>query len=485
VSKKRIIRRRSSAIVTDSKSERGMAYDVFTNAAARIGYGTPSVAEGTDYTLLRLSNNYWLMITLYRNHWLSRRIVDSHPDDMVRAWPNLISELEPGDIKSFNRTIGRTQTQQKTLKASKEGNLFGGAGALIVIRGHEKALEEPLNLDDINPGSYCGLIPFDRWSGIYPDSDVSTNIEDPLNFGLPEYYRCQSVEASKSFRVHASRVLRFCGPEVPRPEQQAQMYWGISVLELVYEELRKRDNASWSILNLMFRAQIVAQKNPELASMLSGAAASGQALSRFLRVMQAQNELLSNQSMLILGKDGELQTHQYSFSGLSDIYQQFQLDIAGAARTPVTRLFGRTMTGIGQSNDGDERIYEETIAQEQHHQLTPQFNKLFPVICMSEFGDVPKDLDYEYPSVRVLTEEDKVELFTKGMTAISDAYSKDIFTEKQVLLEVKQMSIVTGFGTSITDEDIEKASDEKFSEQTGLGEFKMPGEEGQEESANA
>lgn len=44
--------------------------------------------------------------------------------------------------------------------------------------------------------------------------------------------------------------------------------------------------------------------------------------------------------------------------GISDVYQQFQLDMSGASEIPVTRLFGRTISGLGQSNDADERMYE-------------------------------------------------------------------------------------------------------------------------------
>ena len=53
----------------------GLANDAFSNPAGRMGWGTPSVPEATEYPLVRLSNNYWLMVSLYRNHWICRRIV--------------------------------------------------------------------------------------------------------------------------------------------------------------------------------------------------------------------------------------------------------------------------------------------------------------------------------------------------------------------------------------------------------------------------
>lgn len=33
---------------------------------------------------------------------------------------------------------------------------------------------------------------------------------------------------------------------------------------------------------------------------------------------------------------------QYTFTGLPDVYDRMMMDVAGAARTPVTKLFGRS-----------------------------------------------------------------------------------------------------------------------------------------------
>jgi phage-related protein (TIGR01555 family) len=437
----------------------GSAEDAFRNAPARIGLGTPSLPEATEYPLVRWSNDYWLMITLFRNHWISRRIVEAPAQDMVRAWPKITSEITPDDIKALSRTLITTQTQARVLQAIKWARLYGGAGALIVIDGHENILDEPLDLDDVDPGSYRGLIVFDRWTGIYPEAEVSSDLSRPVDFGYPEYYRVSTANA-QTFRVHCSRILRFSGPDVPAPEYQAQMYWGISVLEPAFEEIRKRDNLSWSILSLTFRAQILAQVNPELAQALSGLGMNQNALKAFGARMQAQNQLLSNQSMLILPKDGSLQSQSYSFGGLADVYQQYQLDISGAAEMPVSILFGRTLTGLGQSNDADLRIYEKRIAQEQQQDLRPQLEKLYPVICMSEFGEVPDDLDFQFPSVRVLTEEEKSALAKDGTAAVIEGYDAGLVSQKLSLKELKQQSENTGIWTNITDEDIEKASDE-------------------------
>ena len=460
------MKRKAKVSAMDKSVSIGLDY--FRNLSARMGYGTPSLAESTEYEMVRLSNNYWLMLTLYRNHWIARRVVDLPAQDMTRSWAKLTCQVSPEEIQKFDRIIAKTDTPNRVRQALKWSRLYGGAGCLIVIKGHENKLEEPLDIDDVKPDSYMGLIPFDRWVGIQPWGETESDLNRPREWGLPKFYQVTDQDDPKTFNIHASRILRFTGPEVPKPELQAQLYWGISVLEVIWEELRKRDNASWAILQLLFRAQILAQRNPELAQLLSGLGISQQALKNYTARMQAQNELMSNQSMLVLGKEGELFSVQYAFSGIGEVYAQFQMDVAGAAEIAVTRLFGRTVTGLGQSNDADERYYEEHIAQEQNGNMRPQLDKLYPVIAMSTWGYVPDDLDFEFPSIRVLTEEEKSEMTEKASAPIIAAFNAGIISQQTALKELRQLSDTTNVFSNITDEDIDKAEDEP----------QMPGEIG-------
>lgn len=432
--------------------------DMFTNAAARQGFGTPSLGQGATYELVRLSFDYWQLITLFRNHWISRRIVEVPAQDMVKAWPKLTSDLEPKDLTRIDRALRKTNTKNNVLTGLTWGRLFGGAGGLMVIDGQENELDQLLDLESIKIGAYKGVIPFDRWAGISPMGDVCTDINRPLDFNKPEMYEVR-IAGGDSFQVHSSRLLRFLGPTVPTPEQEAQSYWGISVLEPTYESITMLDNTMWNILGLTFRANLLGMKFPELAQLLSGLGSSQMATQKFEQRMSSINHLMSNQSLIPLPADGGLESTQYSFGGLEGIFQLFQLNLAGAAQMPVTRLFGRTYTGLGQSGDGDERIYEEKIATDQSTYVGPQLEKLYPVICMSELGEVPDDLDLNFPSIRVLDEKEKAEL-AKSVADTTTVYlNGGIMSPRTVAKEVKQSSDITGIGTNITDEDIEKLSD--------------------------
>ena len=432
----------------------GRARDYFTNVPARMGFGTASLAESADYELVRLSFNYWLLITQYENHWITAKIVDTPAEDMVKAWPRLTSEIKPQEITAIDRAIRITQTKQNLLTAMKWGRLFGGAGALIVIDGQEDNLDEPIDYDSIGPGDYKGLIPFDRWTGIYPSGQVCTDVNRPVDFNRPEYYTVSAPSGGGSFQVHCSRILRFVGPEMPTPEREAHSWWGISEIVRAYEEIRKRDNMSWNILSLTFRANIIGIKNEQLNRIKSGLGMGPQGAMLWQSQIQAMNELLSNQSMVALGKDDDLKQINYSFSGLSECYQQFQLDISGATGIPVSRLFGRTITGLGQSNDADERIYEERIATDQDNRMRPQLEKLYPVLCMSAIGEIPDDLDLVFPSVRVLDEKEKSDLAKTTVDTVTVLFNSGIISKQIAAKEIKQASDITGFGTNLTDEFI-------------------------------
>ncbi|HEY3987953.1 MAG TPA: DUF1073 domain-containing protein [Acidobacteriaceae bacterium] len=437
------------------------AEDAYSNVPARMGYGTPNLVDGSEWINTRFSNDYQTLLALYRSNWIARRICDAQPQYALKAWPTITSDIPQDDRKKLDRTLARTKTKDQLLTTIQWARLFGGAGALLCIAGQEDMLDQPLDLDSIEIGSFKGIIPFDRWSGITNSTKICSDISKPLQFGKPESYQVHPPTGGAYFEVHASRILRFTGPMVPSPEYQAQSYWGISVLELAHETLKMVDSALWSIINLLFRAQILSEKNPELAQMLAGAGLNQQSLQMFQKRMQEKNHLISNQGLNIIGKDGEFFSSQYSFGGVADVLQQIQLFAAGAAETPVSILFGRTLSGLGQSNDADLQIFEDRIAQWQNSDLRPVLEQqLYPVVCMSEWGEVPDDLDLDFPSIRTLTDKDKRDLEKAASESIFGQFDRSLYGKKSALTAFKQLADALGLSTPITQDMIDAATDD-------------------------
>jgi phage-related protein (TIGR01555 family) len=455
------------------------AQDAFQNLLARTGAGSSSLENGTDYPLTRLTLNFWQLVSLFEGSWLARRIVEAPASDIVKTWPNVLGEIDPDDLAKFKRAVTKTNTRGKVLEALTWGRLFGGAGALIVVKGHEHELDKPLDLDKVGISSYRGLVTFDRWSGISPTGEVCDNFDNPLDVGLPEFYEIHAKNSSETFRAHSSRILRFCGPKMPEPENSVYQGWGISVLAPVMQALISYDNVSANALSLSYRANLIGMRMPELAQILSGVGISQKAAQDFATRMQPVNQMLSNQSLVMLPKDGELSNVQYSFGGLAELVQMFQLQMAGAAKMPVSLLWGRLYNGLGNAGDGDERIYEKTVATEADVTLRPALEKLFPVIMASELGEVPDDMELSFPSIRVLDEKEKTELAKTIVDTLTVVLNSGGISPRTYGKELKQSSDITGVFTNITDEDIEKLSDKVSSEgELGEGLFGPEGEGG-------
>jgi phage-related protein (TIGR01555 family) len=168
---------------------------------------------------------------------------------------------------------------------------------------------------------------------------------------------------------------------------------------------------------------------------------------------------MSNMGLYLLGKDDDFATHQYSFAGLNDIYESFMLDVAGACQIPVTKLFGRAPAGMNATGESDMENYHETVQQAQETTLAPILDKLLPIMCMSELGAVPDDIDYIFNPIRTPNDKDVADLVDKKTTSIVNVYSAGIISQKTSLKELKQLGDTTGMFTNITDEDIDNADD--------------------------
>lgn len=439
----------------EQKTARQMVADSFQNVLARLGHDTPNLLEGTAYPLTRLTNNYQLLNSLYRSHWIIRNVVDTIPEDMTRNWISIKSEMDPDQIGRIDKLWRVRRLKQKILLGLKWGRLYGGAVGLIMIKGHENILDQPLDYDLIMPSSLKNIMIVDRWTGAYPTSEIEYDVND-VEFGLPKYYEI-TLEGGQVLRVHHSRVIRFVGRELPYWEKMAEVSWGASEVEVVFDELKKRDNTSWNIAQLIFLANLRVLKMAELGQDL--AVGDQNAQQDLYNVLQAQNWLMSNMGLYIMDSKDSMETHQYSFSGLSDVYEQFMLDLSGACKIPVTKLFGRSPAGMNATGESDMQNYYETVQQAQEASLTPVLDKLLPIMCMSELGAIPDDLDYAYNPIRTPTDADMAELVDKKSTAVNNVFVSGIISQKTALQELKQLAETTGMFSNITDKQIESADD--------------------------
>lgn len=435
--------------------------DAFSNPMARLGYGTQDLLQATQYPLTRMTQNYQLLTGLYRENWIVQNVIETIPGDMVRKWYTLKSNVSPEHMDALLRLERRVRLRRSLLEGMYWGRLYGGAAGIIMVRGQDD-LTQPLDYGLILPGCFQGLMVLDRWSGIYPEPGQVAAPSDP-DFGLPEYYTVRDEESGALIsKVHHSRVLRFMGRELPYNEKIAETYWGESELEAIYSELAKRDNVSANIAALTFRANVNYLETDSLDQML--AVNNTAAQKRFWQTLQAQSVLESNFGTRLVNKGDVMHNSQYTFTGLPEVYDRVMMDVAGAARTPVTKLFGRSPAGMNSTGESDMNNYYDYIDGLRENQLRPILERLLPIMALSAWGTVPDSLDIDFPPLQTPDSSELADIVDKKTQAVLSAYQSDLIDAATALKELKALGGETGMYNTISDGAVKEAEGRTYSD---------------------
>ncbi len=435
--------RRSQAVsVTRRQREiiQKMAGDGYTNETAGLGEASPLMTSGT-FVRSNLTSNITLLTTLYRESWLAKRIIDMPSEDMTRSWIRIVSAVDEEDMQTINKVIRENNIRKELTDAVRWGRLYGGAVAVIVIKGEEEKLELPLMVDDVMPESFAGLLVLDKSCGVMPSLEKVTDLDDP-DYGMPEYYVVDDAGDGRSIKVHHSRVLRFIGRELPRIETEFENFWGASELEHIWEELQKRSSISANIAQLVFRANITTLKMGDFGEILALGTDSQKA--KILNALEIENKLRTSFGLQLLSSEDAYENHPYAFGGLGEIYELFMMDMAGAAEIPATRLFGRSPQGMNATGESDIKNYYEHINSLQESVLRPVLDKLLPIIFTSVLGYVPDDLDYVFEPLATQDPQERAAVLSSIATSLIGLYNSGIITRKQAIEELSNMGNTLG-----------------------------------------
>lgn len=435
--------------------------DAFSNPLFRLGYGSQSPLEATEYPLTRMTDNYALLNSLYRDNWVVQNVVGLMVDDMLREWYKLKGNATPEQLDALDQVERKTQLRARLNEGLRWGRLYGGAAGLIQIEGQED-LSKPLDLELVYPGSFRGLYILDRWQGVTPNMELVFEGGDPI----PESYSITDAEGHTVVNVHHSRVIRFTGRDLPFLERVAEMYWGESEVEALYKDVVSHDNVSANMAALTFQANVNTMEVKGMEQMLS--MASPEVQRRFWAVMQAQSVLRTNYGTQLVEQGTKLTNTQYHFNGLQEVYESMCLNLCGASHYPMTKLFGRSPGGLNSTGESDLRNYYDYVDSQREAKLRPALEKLLPVLCMSAWGFVPDDLAVTFPPLWTPTAKEVAEIAKTKSEAIVSGYQAGLLNVDTAQKELKKLEEETGMFGSITDEEITVNAGKTYQDATAL-----------------
>jgi len=440
---------------TDAARKSFMTGDSFQNFTARVGLGTQNQHSDSSYGFNFISRNRIQMEAVYRSSWLAGRAVDCRAKDMTREGIEFNSIMPPEEKDKLSRAFERLQIWKSLGDNEKWSRLYGGSIAVMLIDGQRP--ETPLRLDTIGPGQFKGLLVLDRWL-VQPSLENLVTEYGP-DMGKPKFYTVVAdAQALINQKIHYTRVIRREGVELPYWQRIAENGWGQSVLERLWDRLVAFDSVTSGTAQLVYKAHLRTYKVEKLRELI---ALGGKSLEALLKNIDMIRQFQSNEGLTLMDASDEFETHQYSFSGLSDVIDKFGEQVCGAVETPDIILFGQSPGGISNGDDTSVRIYYDSVKSDQDSNLRPGVTTLCDVISRSELGKpLPEGFAFDFVPLWQLSDTEKAEISSKDTTSVVEAFDAQIIDRPTALKELRQSSNTTGMWSNITDDDIAAAEAE-------------------------
>ena len=378
-----------------------------------------------------------LLETAYIESWAFAAFVDYMVDDMFIRWREFEADDENAMI-AMQEQEERYKVAQRLAQAMKWGRLFGTA--LLVIVTNEGMPHAPLNMDRLGPGSLRNLFVVDRFAAEILEHDDDIMSEE---YGQPQLYRLTlPFGAMPSLNVHASRILRFDGIELPAPMSAEGSYydndWGQSSLIRVATAVEQDLALAQGISHLAQEASIAYIKAPGVRGAGAGQLGQGVEEQSLAQLMEEINQLKSLYRMIALDEDEELKRLAVNFGGLADLLDRSPQRVAAAGGYPATRLIGTSPVGMNATGEGDMKNYVVSIEALRLRMLPPQVRKLDMIMAAN--AGLMETPDYRWLSLFDMSESEQAKIERDRVDAIVAA-DKYISEEeaRQALMENTQM----------------------------------------------
>ena len=407
------------------------ANDGYSNQLAYLGAASPTMSAGT-FVRSGLTEDREELTTAYRECAIAKRIIDRPSEDMTRGWYTLSgSRLDEEDLRMLKELETKHSVKQEITNAIRWARLYGGSLAIMIIRGEEDKMDQPLDLESLVPDCFKGIYVADLTQGITPSLELEENLDDP-DYELPKYYDVEMEREqgqTQCCRIHHSRVLRFTGRELPHAETVRNSHWGASELEHPWDEIRRYLSTCENIAQLVYQANLITLKIGNFGSDL--AYGSDRLRHSVEQAAQEQNRMRTSFGIQMLGTEDSMENHSYNFAGLAENKESFMMDIAGAAEIPAAILFGRSPQGMNATGEFDTRNYYDMISQQQERLLRPALEKLLPVMAASCWGFIPDDLKIVFNPMMTISPEENARLSRESTGEIIEAVKCGLVTPEE------------------------------------------------------
>lgn len=347
-----------------------------------------------------------------------RTMHETLADECIRQWGKVTSagEADPEKLAEIEAEIKRYDVSAVVRQAVIHDQGFGGAHVYFKLKGDENFRETPLVMKPftVRKGSFEGLRVVEPYW-------VTPNYYNSIDPTAADFYKPSSWWMLGT-ETHATRLQTIISRPVADMLKPSYSFRGVSMTQLampyVDNWLRTRQSVSDAVKQFS-----ISGVKTDMQQMLTPGAATDMA-----NRAELINRYRDNRNLLFL----DMATEEFfqvntPLSGLDALQAQSQEQMSAVSHIPLVKLLGVTPTGLNASSEGEIRVFYDYVHGYQKNVLTSLMLNIVRVIQLSKFGEIDKDIGWEWAPLMELTGLEAADARER------DAQTDALYIENQVV----------------------------------------------------
>lgn len=360
---------------------------------------------------------------LFNGNAIARKICTRIPQDAIQN--SFYINIDDKDISNaLIMQCDDLNVVTKYFYASSLAKAFGGAAIIMTIDDGQEP-DKPLNMNKIK--KIYSLDIMDKRYLMPHEYDY-----DPYSptFGEPLSYVVTNITGQRSWNtiVHRSRMIIFMGEMCTDDEMLARNGWGLSVFDLLQNELNDYNSSYHQTGNLMNRANQAVFKVKGLIEQL--ASINDKTVQRRWDVVDAFRSIYK---AIVLDSDTEEFSYEsINVSGWDSLILKYQERLAGSAGIPLQLLGIDPSGGIGTLNESALRLYYGEVRSYQQWYMKPKLEQLLKIIASELKIQMPDTWSVGFPNPYTPTTEETTKKRLDYSTMDVNLINAGVYTADEV-----------------------------------------------------
>lgn len=337
-----------------------------------------------------------------------RLVAETFAQEMTREWGEIKGKDED-KVKAIEDEFKRLGIRELIRKSIENDYYFGGSQIYIDIKGQEEKTHLPLMVNEkgVTVGSLKGFTVIEpMWStpSLYNATDaLQSDFFKPTNWWV------------LGKNVHHTRLLTLVMRPVPDMLKPAYNFYGIAMSQLMLPYVQRFQSVTDSVAKVITMFSLTGLKM-DMSNILSGEeGGANEAISRMKALVLGRD----NQGIVAIDKTAE-EVFQINtpLTGLDTLVDKFTQMVATPARIPVLKVFGTPTAGLGNTSDGEIRVFYDTVSAQQESHIMPQIDVMLKCIQLNLFGEIDEDVEFKFNPLYQLDDNEQADVnLKKAQTA--------------------------------------------------------------------